>query len=116
MSSGSTNVARGKHAYQSSTDNGGNAELAIDGSTSGAFSDGSCTETRHSYSPWLAIDLGEVYHVRNIVIYSRTDACCGEWLRVGRVAIIFSVYIQDKQVVSRKGKAEIYPCAVLMVN
>lgn len=75
-----------KTATQSSTSNGGHAKLAIDGNTGGNFFDRSVTHTGLEDSPWWMIDLGEVYEVREVKVYNRTD-CCRD--RLDKISVEF---------------------------
>src|SRR5579871_6711278 len=77
-----TNLAQGKTATQSSTFPGvttAAASSAVDGSTDGAFFDGSVTATNLDPNPWWQVDLGAPASVSSIVIWNRTD-CCGSRL------------------------------------
>src|SRR5262249_1590620 len=68
------NVARGGKATQSSTGFGGDAFRAIDGKTSGNYSDGGQSHTEEgTNSPWWQVDLGAEYPIHSIVIWNRTD-------------------------------------------
>ncbi|WP_407692720.1 galactose-binding domain-containing protein [Reichenbachiella carrageenanivorans] len=60
-------------ASQSSTDYGGVASRAIDGTTDGAWSEGSVTHTVNEVEPWWEVDLGSEHIIGDIVIYNRTD-------------------------------------------
>ncbi|KAK7481220.1 hypothetical protein BaRGS_00027480 [Batillaria attramentaria] len=89
------NEALGKPAYQVATSLGGTADRAVDGSTSGVWADGTCTHTTGSLvgTHWWEVDLQLAVPVRQLVVYSRTDACCVDRLRnvtilVGRKAAL----------------------------
>lgn len=69
------NIAFGKYATQSSTDHGGIASRAIDGNTSGIWSQGSVTHTVNESNPWWEVDLGGRYDIDEIIIYNRTNCC-----------------------------------------
>ena len=71
--SGSENVAIKGKASQISTDFGGPAELAIDGNTSGVFTDKSTTHTGNDDSPWWEVDLQSVQSVDHITLWNRAD-------------------------------------------
>jgi Domain of unknown function (DUF1929)/F5/8 type C domain len=75
---GSTNVALGRPATQSST-LFTTAAAAVDGNTSGNFGAGSTTHTDHTVQPWWQVDLGSVQNLGSIRLWNRTD-CCGERL------------------------------------
>ena len=72
------NIAKGKVARQSRTTHGAVAARAVDGNTSGDFSQGSVTHTDNN-NPWWEVDLGAVYDINKIKLYNRTD-CCKERL------------------------------------
>ncbi|QWX84730.1 carbohydrate-binding protein [Cellulophaga sp. HaHaR_3_176] len=82
-STDSENLALGKTAEQSSNYSSslGLAGLAIDGNTSGAWSQKSVTHTQSSSSPWWQVRLGANYTIGDIVIWDRTDSCCTERLK-----------------------------------
>ncbi|VDI66990.1 Hypothetical predicted protein [Mytilus galloprovincialis] len=69
-------VAEGKSVKQSSLYQGKYypAELAVDGNT-GTFS-----HTKTEENPYWWVDLGKLYKVKQIVVYSRTN-CCGSYLK-----------------------------------
>ncbi len=68
-----TNVATTGKASQSSTAFDGPAELAIDGKTTGVFTDKSTTHTATSSSPWWELDLGKTTAINKVDVWSRTD-------------------------------------------
>lgn len=72
------NVALDGTASQSSTRAaGGAAGRAIDGNTSGVFSQNSVTHTNpNSALQWWELELAEPTNINNIVIWNRTDSCC----------------------------------------
>jgi hypothetical protein len=70
----SENVALHKSASQSSTDYGGEASLAVDGNTDGAYNHDSVTHTDSELNPWWEVDLEDSYDISEIWIYNRTDA------------------------------------------
>jgi hypothetical protein len=78
----SDNLALGKTAEQSSnySSSAGLPGLAVDGNTSGAWSQGSVTHTSNSSSPWWQVRLGDDYTIGDIVIWNRTDSCCSSRL------------------------------------
>ena len=74
-SSISTNVALGKTATQSGTQNSGEASRAVDGNTNGNYWAGnSVTNTNWVNNAWWEVDLGEIYTVETINVWNRTDA------------------------------------------
>jgi hypothetical protein len=75
---GSTNVARGRPATQSSTLFIG-AAAAVDGNTDGTFGNSSTTHTDNTFQPWWQVDLGSVQNLGSIRLWNRTD-CCGDRL------------------------------------
>lgn len=75
---GSTNLALGRPATQSSTLYT-TAAAAVDGNTDGFFGNGSVTHTSNTLQPWWQVDLGSVQTVGSIKLWNRTD-CCPERL------------------------------------
>ncbi|XP_053112213.1 uncharacterized protein LOC128327440 [Hemicordylus capensis] len=84
---GVPNVAITGEALQSSTYNQlagpGNA---IDGLTSGEFTQGSCTHTDYESNPWWIVDLKAQYRVFRVSISNRKD-CCGNRLNGAEIRI-----------------------------
>ncbi|MBN1421603.1 MAG: discoidin domain-containing protein [Planctomycetes bacterium] len=70
------NVALGGTATQSSVASGGVPERAIDGNTNGLWSSGTITHTGNDAMPWWQVDLGKMYSLTRIVLWTRTDSCC----------------------------------------
>ncbi|MEQ9304744.1 MAG: carbohydrate-binding protein, partial [Marinoscillum sp.] len=82
------NIALYGTATQSSTAYSGEASRAIDGNTSGNWSDGSVTHTAADTSnPWWEVDLGGTFDIDHIDIYNRTN-CCSERLSNFTVSVI----------------------------
>lgn len=75
---GSTNVALGRPATQSSTLYT-SAAAAVDGNTNGNFGSASTTHTDFTAQPWWQVDLGSVQNIGSIKLWNRTD-CCGDRL------------------------------------
>ncbi len=76
------NVALNKATKQSSNYNSrSGADKAVDGNTRGKWSDGSVTHTKPSKNPYWQVDLGQVYDIKSIKIFNRTDNCCRNRLR-----------------------------------
>ncbi len=75
---GSTNVALGRPATQSSTLYT-TAAAAVDGNTDGSFGNASVTHTSSTFQPWWQVDLGSVQNLGSIKLWNRTD-CCGDRL------------------------------------
>jgi len=83
--SGSTNVALGKSAQQSSNIDAthGLSSLAVDGNTDGNYANGSVTHTldgNAAMEPWWQVDLGSTVAIDSIRIWNRTD-CCDQRLK-----------------------------------
>ena len=74
-SSGVTNLALGKLASQSTTEQGGIAPRAVDGNTNGSFSAGSVTLTKSRRRPWWTVDVGAVFDIGEVRLWNRTDCC-----------------------------------------
>ena len=71
------NVALGKATSQSSTAHSGVSSRAVDGNTSGRYSQGSVTHTAGGVSAaWWTVDLGSDVKIAEIRVYNRTDSCC----------------------------------------
>ncbi|MEM6643198.1 MAG: discoidin domain-containing protein, partial [Bacteroidota bacterium] len=75
--SGQTNVnlALSGDATQSSTGWGGLPERAIDGNTSGRYSDRSVTHTRTNKNQYWMVKLQTFSTINQVVIWNRTDCC-----------------------------------------
>ncbi len=72
---GTTNVALGGQARQSSTAFDGLARLAIDGNTDGRYEQAhSTTHTSQSTDPWWEVDLGRVEEIDRVVIWNRVES------------------------------------------
>ncbi|VVM24287.1 hypothetical protein BSPWISOXPB_5012 [uncultured Gammaproteobacteria bacterium] len=75
---GTTNLALGKPATQSSTYLHAVfaiAGYAVDGNTDGKFSNRSTSSTEHEQGAWWQVDLGSKKNIKQILIYNRTDCC-----------------------------------------
>lgn len=71
-----TNVALSKHTEQSTpTGWGGVPSRAVDGDTSGVWSQGSVTHTDIEHGPWWTVDLEGKHYVDRVVVWNRTDCC-----------------------------------------
>ena len=82
------NISKGAKATQSSTDFEGKAERAIDGNTSGKYSDNSTTHSEISTDPWWEVDLGKASTIDKIVVWNRTDAEAARRLSGARLTIL----------------------------
>jgi len=72
--SGGANVATTGAAKQSSASNGGVASRAIDGNTSGRYSDGGQTHSREGEeNPWWELDLGKELPIEAVTVWNRTE-------------------------------------------
>lgn len=69
------NLALRKPAIQSSTADFGKspAGLAVDGNTSGNYSDKSISHTNREQNPWWEVDLGGICNIQEIRIFNRGD-------------------------------------------
>ncbi|MBP0905813.1 carbohydrate-binding protein [Mariniflexile gromovii] len=72
---GDVNLALSGTASQSSTIASGVASRAIDGNTSGVWSESSVTHTASDANAWWEVDLGATYSIGEIKIFNRTDCC-----------------------------------------
>jgi hypothetical protein len=80
VSTGTSNLALGKAALQSSTYSSiTGAANAVDGNTDGNYLDGSMAVTNPEANAWWQVDLGAGATVSSIAIWNRTD-CCGDRL------------------------------------
>jgi hypothetical protein len=89
---GSTNLALGRPATQSSTLYT-SAAVAVDGNRDGNFANASVTHTSNTFQPWWQVDLGSVQNLDSIKLWNRTD-CCGDRLSN------FYVLVSDQPFVS----------------
>ncbi|WP_423998889.1 discoidin domain-containing protein [Maribacter sp. IgM3_T14_3] len=85
------NLAYQQPAVQSSTSNNGLASRAVDGNTSGEWSEGSITHTtgaggNGTTNPWWRVDLGNTFAINQINVFNRTN-CCSERLSGALVLI-----------------------------
>jgi plastocyanin len=86
------NVALKGKATQSSTGYGGVAGHAIDGNTSGGYSEGTSTHTQEgTTNPWWEVDLGREYPIEKVVVWNRTDGNLGTRLAD------FTLLVRDAQ-------------------
>lgn len=63
---------------QSSTANGGASSRACDGNRDGNFNNGSVATTNSASNSWWQVDLGRVYVLQQIKLFSRTDCCMSD--------------------------------------
>jgi hypothetical protein len=85
----SINLALGKSTTQSSTyshPTSPTSDKAVDGNTSGKFSDASTTQTNKEQGAWWQVDLGAIKTINQIIIYNRTD-CCKDRLSQYRITV-----------------------------
>jgi hypothetical protein len=86
---GSTNLALGGEASQSSTLYEGSARLAIDNNTDGDYENAkSTTHTEASENPWWEVDLKQAQSVDRIAVWNRTDSELQSRLEDFRVAVL----------------------------
>lgn len=86
--SGGKNVALGGKASQISTDNGGEAQRAIDGNRNGDYAAGSTTHTAATDNPWWEVDLGQEFPIEEVILSNRTDAGAASRLSPFRVVAL----------------------------
>ena len=67
--------ALGSPTTQSTTDYGGIASRAVDGTTNGNYNDLSTTHSGWETQPWWQVDLREAYALETIDVFNRTDCC-----------------------------------------
>lgn len=79
VTGGSTDLALGKAATQSSTLGGYGpstaASSAVDGNTDGNFAHGSVSHTDIAANSWWQVDLGAAATIGSIAVWNRTDCC-----------------------------------------
>ena len=92
-----TNLALNRSTSQSSTSHNGASARAVDGNTSGTWSNRSITHTANENQPWWEVDLGSVQGISHLNIFNRTDSCC-----VSRLSD-FYVLVSDSAFTSREG-------------
>jgi mono/diheme cytochrome c family protein len=85
---GDINVATSGRATQSSVDYAGAAERAIDGNTSGVYTDHSVTHTKQSDAPWWELELDQPHLIEQITVWNRTDVGVGERLAGAQVRLL----------------------------
>ena len=74
-----SNLALNRPTVQSDTLWGGYSSRAVDGNTSGNWSENSVTHTAVQNNAWWQVDLGSVKSLQTIQLWNRTD-CCGDAL------------------------------------
>ncbi len=90
------NVAPAGKATQSGTSHGGQPERAVDGNTSGVYSDGGQTHTPENRpDPWWELNLGSAQPLDSIRIWNRTDGSLGNRLEGFTIKVLDA----DRQVV-----------------
>ncbi|NQT37763.1 MAG: discoidin domain-containing protein, partial [Planctomycetes bacterium] len=87
------NLAVNGSAFQSSLNNGGVPERAIDGNMDGRWSSGSVTHTTNESQPWWRVDLAESQEIHSLSLWNRTD-CCGDRLSNFRVSVLDDAMIE----------------------
>lgn len=85
----SRNLALGKPTEQATNDFQGHSGRAVDGNTSGVWTEGSVTHTQRQGSPqpWWRVDLGAISQIDSITVHNRTDHTYGERLVGARVFV-----------------------------
>jgi len=67
--------ASGFTASQSSTGFGGVPSRAIDGNTSGKYSDDSCSHSGGNKNNWWMVNFNKAYKIYSVKIFNRNDCC-----------------------------------------
>ena len=70
-----TNLALGQSTSQSSTAHNGASSRAVDGNTSGVWSQGSVTHTNAGVGQFWEVELQSNADIDNIVVWNRTNCC-----------------------------------------
>nr|XP_006824442.1 PREDICTED: uncharacterized protein LOC100372851 [Saccoglossus kowalevskii] len=94
-------IATEMPATQSSLQNGGVPERAVDDNRNTDFSGKSCTKTKKEYQPWWRVDLAESRDVYMITITNRQD-CCPFKLKNAEVRIGDSENIAENTVCGQR--------------
>jgi hypothetical protein len=84
--SGTSELARGRPTWQSSTGWGGYASRAVDGRTNTHYGHRSCTHTHHQHRAWWRVDLQRYCGIQRVTVWNRGD-CCGYRLNPFRVRV-----------------------------
>jgi hypothetical protein len=82
----SVNYFAGSVVNQSSTLDGQEASLAIDGNLL------TCMSTMAELKPWWQIDLGNHFHLLGVVIYTNSDPACEEDWSCCKLSALFTFY------------------------
>ena len=89
------NIALGKSTVQSSTQQNGTSDRAVDGNTDGSpWSGQSVAISNWSNQPWWQVDLGSSIDLKTINIWNRTD-CCGESLKEFYVLVSETPFVSN---------------------
>ncbi|XP_065256257.1 uncharacterized protein LOC135875191 [Emys orbicularis] len=83
---GGQNLALGRLAIQSSTNDQYEPGKAVDGKHSGILNDHSCTHTQCDHEPWWRVDLGSRQSVSTVIVKNRED-CCGQRLEGAQIRV-----------------------------
>ena len=104
------NVALGKPTVQSSTQQNGTSDRAVDGNTEGnPWAGQSVAISSWSNQPWWEVDLGSSIDLKTINIWNRTD-CCGENLKEFYVLVSETPFVSNdlSQNLNQVGVASFY--------
>jgi hypothetical protein len=100
------NVALKGTATQSSESYAGAAPRAIDGNTSGDYSQHSVTHTETTENPWWEVDLGSEFPVDSIAVWNRTDGGVGSRLSGAKLSLLRSDRSEAWQETLKTAQAE----------
>lgn len=89
FSKGENAALKGK-ATQSSESYAGAPSRAIDGNTSGIYTDNSVTHTETTENPWWEVDLGSELPIESIAVWNRTDGNVGSRLSGAKLSLLRS--------------------------
>jgi hypothetical protein len=109
---GATNLALAGTASQSSLAYRGDPARAIDGNTSGRWSDSSVTHTAQTSTPWWRVDLGGAHRVDRVTLWNRTD-CCSSRLSNFHVDYLDA---EGKVIVSREHPGQAAPTTEIALS
>lgn len=79
-------LLKNKPTKQSSTDQGGASERAIDGNRESKYAGKSCTHTKRENRAWWQVDLQETCSIDTVTVWNRGD-CCGDRLSNFKVKV-----------------------------
>jgi len=113
-------IARGKPVMQSSTNQSGIAQRAVDGNTAQDFNKQSCTHTGKQFEPWWRIDLQrQAGSINTVTVWNRADAhgnrLSNFQVRVGHSGVMSEAAVCDnKTFTAPQGESRTVKCRGLV--